>query len=199
MWCWVDFHDSLLLGRGGALREYRNLSLLHFYIAVYCFTLVYKCIEIQNMWSRHKKEKNILEGLKKLGIKLNKELSRKKLQQILKKIILRTLHLILLNNMFSLFFSMTFQPDQTKGSGPVPPGNSPFPCLLHGPGHVKFTNFPNHIYSQKEDLRLPWGAVVSFYQCTQVVQVESMSEGPRGKKQKENSVPHLTPRVKSLC
>lgn len=55
--CWVDFDDSLLFGRGGALKEYRNLSLLHFYIAIFCFTLLYKCIEIQNMWSRHKKEK----------------------------------------------------------------------------------------------------------------------------------------------
>lgn len=116
------------------------------------------------MWSRHKKEKDISEGLKKLRIKLNKELSRKKLQQILKNNSQGFAFNAFKQCIFPVFLDdFSVQPDQTRGSGPVPPGDSPFPYLLQGLGRVKFTSILNHIYSQKEDLLLPWGAVVSFY------------------------------------
>lgn len=69
--------------------------------------------------------------------------------------------------MFSLDPDLLFlhdfsvQPAQT-----VPLGDSPFPCLFQEPGCAEFTSFPNHIFSQKEDLPLPYEDIIFFFYYT---------------------------------
>lgn len=62
-----------------------------------------------------------------------------------------------LDLLFLIEFSV--QPAQTGGS--VPPGDSPFPCLLQRPDCAESTSFPKHIFSHKEDLPLPYGTLFS--------------------------------------
>lgn len=78
------------------------------------------------------------------------------------------------------------QPAQTGRS--VPLVDSPFPSLFQGPGCVEFTSFPNHSFSQKEDLPLPYGDIIFFYLLRLTVQVEGICGGKKREKQKANSI-----------